>query len=71
MARTWQGEKPTQCDACEGDFLRSTSFVDGVIHCSTGSTWGLFHVTCFKRHNGTYGVGRGQRYDMKTLERIT
>ena len=66
----WIGDKPTQCNACEGDFLRSTSFVDGVIRPSSGPIWGVFHVTCFKNHGGVFGTGRGQQFDMKTLEKV-
>jgi hypothetical protein len=66
----WGGEKPTVCGACEGNFDRSTSFVDGAIPTSTGPMWGLYHVTCFKSYGGKLGTGRGQKFDMKTLEKI-
>jgi hypothetical protein len=32
--------------------------------------WGIFTPTCFKRMGGTFGTGRGQRYDAKTLEKV-
>lgn len=67
---SWFGPKPTQCNACEGDFKRATVFVDGALPTSTGPMWGIFHVTCFKAHGGAFGTGRGQKYDMATLEKI-
>lgn len=66
----WSSPRPTECNACEGSMEKSTCFVDGAIPTSTGPMWGVFHVTCFKAHGGKLGVGRGQKYDMKTLQKV-
>jgi hypothetical protein len=64
----WLSPRPTQCNACEGSFLKHTvAFVDGWI---PGVGWGVYHISCFKTHKGVLGTGRGQKYNMKTLEKI-
>lgn len=66
----WFGPRPKECNACGGSLEKSTVFVDGVIRTSTGPMWGVYHVTCYKDHGGKFGTGLGQKYDMKTLEKI-
>ena len=66
VKKRWMGARPQSCQCC-GQTLRE-QFADGR-HPVFGM-WGIFAVTCFKRLGGTYGIGRGQRYDLKTLEKL-
>ena len=62
----WMGSKPTRCECDCGRELKE-QFVDGR---TIYGSWGIFGVTCYKRIGVGYGLGKGQRYDLKTLKKL-
>jgi hypothetical protein len=68
MAKKWMGAVPEMCQCGNCRLPLKEQFVDG--RDPRTGMWGIFTVTCFKRMGGTYGTGRGQRYDAKTLEKV-
>lgn len=61
----WMGARPTNCDLC-GITLTQT-FVDGRIQ---SGSWGILCAGCHRDDGCGLGTGNGQRYDLKTLEKI-
>ena len=65
--RKWLGDTPTHCQRC----LRELGevFIDGAT--KLGGPWAVQCVRCFTRTpRMTLGVGLGQAYSVKTLERL-
>ncbi len=60
----WVGIPPTHCEICNKPL--ATTFTDGTFG-STGH-WAIFCPLCYSKLGGGYGTGRGQQYDLKTLE---
>lgn len=63
--RKWGGEVPVKCDGC-GDILKGT-FVDGR---TIFGPWAIMCENCHTTHGVGLGIGKGQKYDLITLERI-
>jgi hypothetical protein len=64
MPKKWMGEKPVKCDMCHGTFGKF--FFDA----ATRWGWGLICQRCFKSNKCSLGLGRGQKYDSTTLEKV-
>lgn len=65
MAKKWIGPKPVKCDLC-GKPL-SQQFVDGK---TIMGPWGIMCAVCHHHRGVGVGTGRGQRYDLESLEKI-
>jgi hypothetical protein len=65
MAKKWMGPAPTKCDLCHRPL--KNQFVDGRTQMGP---WGLMCLGCHHKHGLGYGTGRGQRYDLVTLEKL-
>jgi hypothetical protein len=61
----WRGEKLSACQLCGGTFGKV--FYD----CATSSGWRIACHACFKTYGYGLGVGRGQKYNTKTLEKVS
>lgn len=55
----WAGEPPTECQLSGRKI--TTSFVDGRV--PGHGSWAFMHPAYFKEYGGTFGTGRGQRYE--------
>jgi len=65
MKVKWQGSKPEKCDVCHQTFEKF--FVDGKTQMGP---WGLLCLACHHRVGVGLGTGRGQKYDLATLEKV-
>lgn len=65
MPKKWLGTPPEKCDLCHKPLTQQ--FVDGA---TVYGPWGILCAVCHKRYGRGLGTGRGQRYDLKTLEKI-
>jgi hypothetical protein len=64
--KKWNGTVPTHCELC-GNPLKD-NFIDGSF---TGTNhWGIFCNPCYQKVGNGYGTGKGQFYNLKTLEKI-
>jgi hypothetical protein len=61
----WIGKLPERCDICRDRFKDGT-FVDA----ATKSGWGCLCTDCHKERGFGIGVGRGQRYNVETREKV-
>ena len=61
----WGGSKPIKCDICKEPF--TTTFIDA--NTRTGQ-WCKLCPLCHKVIGVGLGTGRGQLYDLKTLEKL-
>jgi len=61
----WNGSAPESCDVCGKDFKEV--FIDGK---TAGGPWGLMCRDCHHALGIGLGVGRGQKYDLKTREKL-
>jgi hypothetical protein len=64
----WLSETPPCCEIC-GKLFNSTDNFFYDFKTWNGS-WGIGCETCFKENEGQLGSGCGQKYDLKTLEKI-
>jgi hypothetical protein len=55
----WMGEVPTHCQLSNKRITKS--FVDGRV--PGHSSWACMHPSYYKSVGGTFGMGRGQRYE--------
>lgn len=62
--KKWEGTTPTTCQACGGHFGKF--FYDAIIQ----GQWGMICHACFRDHGCRLGVGSGQKYNTKTLEKV-
>jgi len=65
----WLGQTD-KCDICGEDlhrFVNKQWFVDGK---TKMGPWALMCARCFEMYGVGLGVGRGQKYDANTLEKI-
>ena len=61
----WCGTKPEKCDICGGKFKKV--FYDAkTVH----GPWGLLCGDCHANYGYGLGMGRGQMYNLKTLNKI-
>ena len=69
MKKKWQGEAES-CDIC-GESLDGLSdkqwFVDGK---TKHGPWAVMCPMCFETYGVGLGIGKGQKYDVKTLEKM-
>ena len=65
MKKKWMGSKPEKCDLCGKKF--EEIFIDGKTEMGP---WGLLCGVCHYMYGVGLGTGRGQKYDLKTLEKI-
>ena len=61
----YQGQLPEKCDLCEEPLV--DEFVDGVVQ---GRGWADMCVPCHARFGIGLGTGCGQKYHIKTGEKI-
>lgn len=60
--KKWLGSEPKTCDLCHKPFTKA--FVDGK---TSYGPWGLLCVARHKTWGVGLGLGKGQKYDLKTL----
>ena len=65
MVKKWMGKPPEKCDICRRKF--GTVFYDAR---TRSGAWGCLCFHCFQRHGVGLGTGCGQKYDVKTLEKL-
>jgi ribosome-binding protein aMBF1 (putative translation factor) len=53
----WIGDPPKTCDLCNQKIV--AAFSDANLR----GTWANVCDSCFRDYHGTYGIGRGQRYE--------
>ncbi len=63
--KKWLSARPTKCDVCSE--LLGVDFVDGR---TMMGPWAIMCPGCHDRVGCGLGVGRGQKYDQTTLEKI-
>ena len=63
--KKWAGQPPTVCELCGGPF--EGVFIDGR---TQGGPWGLLCAGCHALHGVGLGLGKGQKYDLVTLEKV-
>ena len=64
----WWGTWPANCAFCGRPLATATAtFVDGK---TQHGPWALFCATCHEIHGVGIGLGKGQRYDSQTLEKV-
>ena len=63
----WLGTRPETCDVCSCPTEEEDYFVDGK---TTYGPWGIMCPTCFNEVGIGLGPGKGQKYDVETLEKI-
>lgn len=61
----WMGLRPSHCDKCTQEL--HGQFVDGR---TKMGQWGILCIACFRRVGVGLGTGKGQRYDLTTLEKL-
>lgn len=65
--KQWSGTWPTKCDLCKKDLKQEDKFFDAR---TWFGPWALMCVVCFASEGVGLGLGKGQMYDSKTLEKI-
>lgn len=65
LVKKWNGAVPKICTGC-GDSLKDI-FIDGK---TIFGPWAIMCENCHTTHGAGLGLGRGQKYDIKTLEKI-
>lgn len=63
--KKWNAEAPARCDGCD-EMLEGT-FIDGK---TIFGHWAIMCENCHTTHGVGLGIGKGQRYNLKTLEKI-
>ena len=61
----WIGSKPEKCELCEKPFEKF--FYDAR---TKWGQWGLLCLRCVERDGVGLGLGKGQKYDLATLEKV-
>ena len=64
--KKWLGPKPQKCDLCRGKFV-DNHFIDGA---TIYGPWALMCTTCHSHFGHGLGTGRGQLYNLTTLEKL-
>ena len=65
MTKKWLGPRPTSCEICNVPLEKE--FVDGA---TKHGPWAIMDRNCHKKIGRGFGLGRGQRYDLETLEKL-
>lgn len=63
--KKWTGKVPVKCDGC--DNILEGTFIDGR---TIFGPWAIMCEDCHTTHGVGLGIGKGQRYDLETLEAI-
>jgi hypothetical protein len=63
--KVWMGTVPTHCGLCKQPLVQQ--FIDGA---TRFGYWAIMCALCHRDQAIGLGLGKGQRYDMKTLEKI-
>ena len=66
MKKKWHGTRLSNCNNCNRPLILMQSFYDA----ASDRGWGLFCHQCFTSLGLKLGVGLGQKYDSKTLEKV-
>ena len=66
--KKWKSEKPVDCDICKCSLTNDDYFIDGRLE--YGGQWAIMCVECFNKYGVGLGLGRGQKYDWDTLEKV-
>ncbi len=64
----WMGGLPMYCDICLRHISEEEHFVDGRI--DSAVSWAIMCEHCHERYGAGLGTGCGQKYDVKTLEKV-
>lgn len=64
--KKWHGQTST-CNVCEQELRQYDTFYDARLK---RGPWALMCRACWQRHGLGVGLGVGQEYDSKTLEKI-
>ena len=64
--KRWMGLKPVACDLCHHPL--KTQFVDGS---TKMGPWAIMCMTCHGSMGRGLGLGRGQLYNLETLEKVS
>ena len=63
----WLSEVPKNCQVCDHEL--KNQFVDGATGLpGSRGPWAIQCTKCFAETGLTYGIGKGQLYDLKTRE---
>ena len=66
--KRWMGTKPVRCDICGHKFGdKDEHFYD---FATRQGPWALGCDSCFKKYGIGLGIGRGQKYDVRTLYKV-
>jgi hypothetical protein len=65
--KSWHGTWPSNCDLCNTDLTPKPWFVDGR---TIYGPWALMCPRCHSEVGVGLGIGKGQKYDSKTLENL-
>lgn len=63
----WVGTWPSKCQICPVDLSQQKYFVDGK---TKQGSWALMCPLCHIMYGVGLGLGKGQKYDSKTLEKL-
>lgn len=63
-SKKWVGERPKNCDFCQKPLQKF--FIDGK---TSLGPWGILCLSCHSIHGIGLGTGKGQKYNLETLER--
>jgi hypothetical protein len=66
--KKWMSGKPGTCDICGHEFDSGDKYFYDFK--TPMGPCGLGCEKCFKDNNGQLGIGYGQKYNLKTLEKI-
>lgn len=67
VIKHWHGPRPHTCQLCNSVFPPEGYFIDGA---TTRGPWAIMCGYCHIDQGFGLGTGRGQRYDLKTLEKV-
>lgn len=68
IVKKWISAQPVKCDICNHIFSEKDKyFYDFKIPMGP---WGIGCKNCFTTYGTRLGIGRGQKYSLKTLEKI-
>lgn len=62
---SWSPPAPDRCDICQHRI--SGSFIDGA---TSQGLWAIMCINCWRAFGTGFGIGRGQRYNLETLEKM-
>lgn len=69
MKGSWVEKIPVYCECCDVHLeYIGNYFIDGKIKSST--KWGILCEDCHKKYGIGLGMGKGQKYDLRTGEKV-